>query len=212
MDKKDLKDKKTFLQSLRSYFLAGLVVSAPIGITVLLIAWVVKLFDDLFTPFIPEKYRLEQYIGYDIPGVGMLFGVFIILVIGFLTANFFGKYMFNFWNNLIMRMPVFGTVYKMVQKVIELFVQNKGSAFSKAVLVEYPRKGIWAIGFLTNEVYGEVKNNVEEDSIVVFIPTTPNPTSGFMLFVPRNEAKVLDMSVEEALQFVVSAGITQDIE
>jgi len=192
---------------LRNYFLAGILVTAPIGITFYL-AWIfIDFVDGQVTPLLPAKYNPETYLTYGLPGLGLLIVIVVLILIGALTAGFVGHSFTRASERVLARMPVIRSVYGAVKQVLETVLAQQSKAFREAVLVEYPRRGIWAIAFITGRTEGEVQNITKEEVINIFLPTTPNPTSGFLLFVPKKELVPLSMTVEEAIKMVISGGI-----
>lgn len=191
----------------RAYLLAGIVITAPISITFYL-AWLFVAFvDSRVTPLIPAAYNPTTYLPFGLPGLGLVIVIVALTLIGAMSAGFFGRMLMRFYERLLSRMPVLRSIYSATKQIIETVVAHQSTAFREAVLVEYPRRGIWCIGFLTGVTRGEVQTLTEHEVLNVFLPTTPNPTSGFLLFVPRRDLVVLDMSVEEALKMVISGGI-----
>ncbi len=201
------------LGRLRAYFFAGILVTAPIAVTVALAWWFIGFVDSKVVPLIPAQWNpntyLMQYFGIEIalPGIGLVILVVGITLIGALTAGFLGRFVVRTGENIVARMPVLRSIYGASKQIIETVLRDQATAFRQAVLVEYPRRGIWAIGFITGKTEGEVQNLTAEEVVNVFLPTTPNPTSGFLLFVPRKDLVLLDMGVEEAVKMVISAGI-----
>ena len=206
----------TFGARVRNYFLTGLVIAAPIGITLYItwafIGWV----DSTVKPYIPHIYNPDNYLPFSVPGVGLVFSFLILTILGFLTANFVGRSLLTFGEVLVGRMPLVRNLYNALKQIFETALSQKGKTFTKAVVVEYPRRGIWALAFVATETKGEVAHRIEEREnpgddhqgyMSIFLPTTPNPTSGFLLFVPRNDIIMLNMSVEDAAKLVVSAGL-----
>jgi len=192
---------------MRNYFLAGILVTAPITIT-LYAAWLfVSFVDDLVTSLIPARYSPSTYLPFDIPGLGLVILVMTMILVGWLAAGFLGRMFLRTGEKLVDRMPVIRSIYGAIKQIFETVIKGQSSAFREAVLVEYPRRGVWAIAFLTGRTQGEVQNMTEEEVINVFLPTTPNPTSGFLLFVPKKDLAPLSMSVEEAIKMVISGGI-----
>ena len=192
---------------LRTYFLTGIIIAAPLGITIF-IAWeFIGLIDGWVTPIIPAAYNPETYLPFDLPGLGLLISFIILTLIGALTASFAGRILVRFGERLVARMPVIRAVYGALKKIFETVLAQSSKSFREVVLVEYPRRGIWAIAFVTGHTEGEVQHLVEDDLINVFLPTTPNPTSGFLLFLPARDVIILDMEVEEAAKLVISAGL-----
>lgn len=202
-----------FFARLRAYFLAGVLVTAPIAITVALASWLIDFVDSRVVPLIPARYNpdfyLKEYLGFEIglPGLGLFVLFIVITLIGALTAGFVGRLVLRTGEGLLNRMPVVRSIYGASKQILETVLQQQSKAFRQAVLVEYPRRGIWAVGFITGTTEGEVQNLIADQLINIFLPTTPNPTSGFLLFVPREDLIMLDMSVEEAIKMVISAGI-----
>jgi uncharacterized membrane protein len=197
---------------LRNYFLAGVLVTAPIGITVYL-AWVfITFIDSRVTPLLPAPYRPETYLPIEIPGLGLTGLGLIILVVGLiligaLTAGLFGRLILRAGEGILARVPVIRSVYGAAKQITETVLASQSTAFRQVVLFEYPRRGLWALGFITGSTKGEVQNLTADEVANVFLPTTPNPTSGFLLFVPRKDLVVLTMTVEEGIKMVVSGGI-----
>lgn len=197
----------TVMGRIRAYFLTGLLVTAPLSITIL-VAWVfVDFVDQKVTPLIPKTYNPETYLPFSIPGMGLLIVLVSLTVVGMLTAGFVGKLLVRISESIMARMPVISGIYSATKQIFETVLAQKSQAFREAVLIEYPRRGIWAIGFITGTTKGEVQNLTEEQCVNIFLPTTPNPTSGFLLFVPKGELIPLNMTVEQAVKMVISGGI-----
>ena len=199
--------KVGLLARLRTYFLTGIVITAPIGITVYLTYVFVDFVDANVTPLIPARYNPETYLPFSVPGLGLFIAVLVLILIGFFTANFLGRSFLHFGERIVNRMPVVRTIYTALKQIMETVLAQSSTSFRDVVLVEYPRRGIWAVAFVTSEAKGEVAKEHDETMISVFLPTTPNPTSGFLLFVPKSDLKFLDMSVEEGVKLVISAGM-----
>jgi len=196
-----------FFARVRAYFFAGILVTAPITFTFYLAWLLVNFVDNKVRPLIPVKYNPESYLPFALPGLG-LFVLFVSLtLIGALTAGFLGRFFIKLSERLLNRMPVIRSIYNATKQILETVLANQSNAFREAVLVEYPRRGMWAVAFITGRTEGEIQNLTEEECINVFVPTTPNPTSGFLLFVPKADLVHLDMSVEEAIKLVISGGI-----
>ena len=196
-----------FRRHIRSYFMAGVLVTAPIGITFyiswLLIRWV----DAQVTPLLPPAYNPENYLPFAIPGLGLVIVFIVLTFIGWSTAGLLGRLWTRVSEHFLRRMPVIRSVYAAVKQIIETILKQQSNAFREVVLFEYPRRGSWAIGFITGQTQGEVQNLTTDDVVNVFLPTTPNPTSGYLLFIPKKELVILDMTVEEGIKMVVSGGI-----
>lgn len=197
----------SFGQRMRAYFFAGILVIAPIFITFYL-AWLfIGFVDSKVTPLLPAKYNPETYLPFALPGLGLVMLVLFLILLGALAAGFMGKVWTRFSERMLARMPVIRNVYSALKQILETVLADQSKAFREAVLIEYPRRGIWAIGFITGRTEAEVQNVTEEECINIFLPTTPNPTSGFLLFVPKKDLIPLSMSVEEAIKMVISGGI-----
>ena len=194
-------------QRMRAYFITGILVVAPVSIT-LYLAWIfIGFVDNRITPLIPVQYNPETYLPFALPGLGLLILVVTLILVGAATAGFFGRLWARVSEQILGRMPVIRNIYGAVKQILETVLAQQSKAFREAVLVEYPRRGIWAIAFITGRTEGEVQNITEEECINIFLPTTPNPTSGFLLFVPKKDLVHLDMNVEEAIKMVISGGI-----
>mgnify|MGYP002725630432 CR=1 FL=1 len=203
----DVKHVLSFGQRMRAYFFAGILVIAPISIT-LYLAWLfIGFVDSKVTPLIPVNYNPETYLPFALPGLGLVILVLVLTLTGALTAGFMGRLWTRFSERMLARMPVIRNIYSAVKQILETVLADHSKAFREAVLVEYPRRGIWAIAFITGRTEGEVQNVTEEECINIFLPTTPNPTSGFLLFVPKKDLVHLSMTVEEAIKMVISGGI-----
>lgn len=197
---------------MRAYFLTGVLVSAPLAITFGLAWWFIEFVDSKVIPLIPAHYNPENYlpVGYEdygIPGLGLLVVLVFITIVGWFTTNFAGRALIKLYERILGRIPAVRSIYSAVKQILETVLANQSNAFRQAVLLEYPRRGMWAIGFITGETKGEVQHLTEDTVINIFLPTTPNPTSGFLLFVPRRDIVILDMTVEEAIKMVMSGGI-----
>jgi uncharacterized membrane protein len=195
------------LSRLRNYFLTGLVVAAPVTITVMLIMWFVDFVDAWFTPMIPPQYRPEQYLDVTIPGVGVVLAVVLLTLLGALTANLFGRTLVSYGERLVGRMPLVRNIYGALKQIFETVLSQSQNSFREVALIEYPRRGVYSIAFVTTAAKGEIQARADEEMVSVFLPTTPNPTSGFLLFVPRKDVIALKMSVEDAAKMVISAGL-----
>ncbi|MTH96819.1 DUF502 domain-containing protein [Roseibium sp. RKSG952] len=194
---------------IRNYFLTGLVIAGPIGITLWLTWTFIQWVDGWVKPLVPRVYNPDTYLPFAVPGFGLIVAVFIITVVGFLAANFAGRSLISFGESLVGRMPLVRNLYSGLKQIFETILDERGNTFSKAALVEYPRKGLWAIAFISTNTKGEVAKRLDDtaETVSVFLPTTPNPTSGFLLFVPRTDVIELSMSVEDAAKLVISAGL-----
>ena len=195
------KKKISLLSRLRNYFLAGIVVLVPIGFTLYLTIFLIKISSKL----LPNEINPNNYLPFSIPGLEILLSVFIIIIVGGISLSFFGKRIVSLINDIFKKIPILRTIYSAIGQMTQSFTSSAKDKKS-VVLVEYPKKGSWAVGFATKENDGEISKKVNKQMINVFVPTTPNPTSGFLLMYPKDEVIYLDMSFEEASKFIVSAG------
>ena len=197
------KPKKSILARIRNNFIAGIVVLIPIGIILYLTLAIVK----VSSKILPKEINPNNYLPYNIPGIEIVIALLLITLIGWLSLSFIGKKLLNIFDNILNKIPILRTIYSAFAQMLETFTSNKVSK-KNVVLVEYPRKGTWAVGFATNENTGEIKNKIGQEVINVFVPTTPNPTSGFLLMFPKEDVIYLDLTFEQASKFIVSAGST----
>ena len=198
-----LKEKKrSIFAKIRNYFITGIVVLIPIGITVYFIIFLVSISSNI----LPKEINPNHYLPYNIPGVEIVTAVILITIIGWLSLSFLGKRFLNLFNNILKKIPILKTIYSAISQMTETFTKNKNSDSKNVVLVEYPRKGSWAVGFATRKNSGEISEKTKKKLVNVFIPTTPNPTSGFLLMFPEEDLIYLDLTFEEASRFIVSAG------
>ena len=193
--------KRSIFARIRNYFIAGVVVLIPIGITIYLTIFLVS----ITSKILPKEINPNNYLPYDIPGVEIVTSLALITVIGWLSLSFLGKKLLNLFNNILKRIPILRTIYSAIGQMTETFT-NTDKGRKNVVLVEYPRKGSWAVGFATKENSGDISKKTNRKLINVFIPTTPNPTSGFLLMFPKEDVIYLDITFEEASKFIVSAG------
>ena len=198
------KTKRSLFSSIRNNFIAGIVVLIPIGITLYLTLFIIK----ISSKILPKEINPNYYLPYNIPGLEIFISVLIITFIGWISLSFIGRKLFDYFETILNKIPILRTIYSAVGQLTETFAKSKSDKKS-VVLVEYPRKGTWAVGFATKENKGEIRNKVGEDLINVFVPTTPNPTSGFLLMFQKKEVIFLDITFEQASKFIVSAGSTE---
>lgn len=191
---------------MRRYLVAGLLIWLPIGATVLVFKFLLDLMDKLLF-WIPDKYQPDALLGFPVPGLGAILGVVVLLVTGILAANLLGRRLVSFYESLLARIPLVRTVYSSIKHFAEVVLSESATSFRKVLLIEYPREGLYSLAFQTSDNADEVQAKTGESIVTVFLPTTPNPTSGFMLFVPRSRVTELDMTVEEALKLIVSLGV-----
>ena len=202
MEKKKI--KKPLYIRLRNNFFAGAVVLIPLGITLYLSLFFIK----FSTKIIPDKLNPNNYLPIDIPGIEILIAFFFITFIGWISLSFLGKKIIELINNLLKKIPILRTIYSAIVQMTETFTKSDNGQ-KNVVLIEYPRKGIWALGFATKDNTGIIKNKLNQEIVNVFVPTTPNPTSGFLLMIPKKDLIYLDISFEQASKFIVSAGTTE---
>ena len=193
--------RKSIFARLRNYFFAGAVVLIPIGITIYLTLFIVKISSSI----LPKGINPNHYLINDIPGIEILITIVFITVVGWLSLSFLGKKLLEILNNILKKIPILRTIYSAIGQMTETFTKT-GSNKKSVVIIEYPRKGIWAVAFATKDNTGEIKTKVGEELVNVFVPTTPNPTSDFLLMIPKKDLIYLDMSFEQASKFIVSAG------
>ena len=193
--------KRSILAKIRNYFIAGVVVLIPIGITIYLTLFLVS----ITSKILPKEINPNHYLPYNVPGVEILMSVILITLIGFLSLSFIGRKLLDVFDNILKKIPILRTIYSAIVQMTETFTKSDNNK-KNVVLVEYPRKGSWAVGFATRENTGEISNKTQRKLINVFVPTTPNPTSGFLLMFPKEDVIYLDLTFEEASKFIVSAG------
>tara|TARA_B100001113_G_C20953283_1_gene554095 strand:- start:169 stop:789 length:621 start_codon:yes stop_codon:yes gene_type:complete len=194
------------MKKLRTIIVAGLLVWIPIGLTI----FVIKLLIDLLTQIyllIPPALRPDNLLGVEIPGIGIIIAIIMVLLTGLIAANYFGNRIIKAWDAFLDRIPLIRSIYSPLKKFSELVLSDQTQNFSKVLLIEYPRKGVYSLCFQTSKELGEVQDQSGEELVCVYIPTTPNPTSGYIVLVPQNEVKELEMSVEDALKMIISLGV-----
>jgi len=192
--------------TLRRYLVAGLLVWVPAGITILIIKFLVDLMDQTLL-LLPPAWRPEQLVGFRIPGLGLVLTIVIVLATGIVVTNFLGQRLLHLGERIVARVPLVRSVYGAAKQVMHTLFSKGGKSFRKVVLVEYPRHGIWSLGFLTGDGTPEISRHSGRPMVNVFIPTTPNPTSGFLLVVPREDARELNMTVDDGLKMIISLGV-----
>ena len=193
--------KRSILARIRNYFIAGIVVLIPIGITTYLTILIIS----ASSKILPNEINPNHYLPYSVPGLEIIISILLITLAGWLSLSFLGKRLLNLFNYVLQKIPILRTIYSAIGQMTETFTKNDNKN-KNVVLVEYPRKGCWAVGFATRENFGEMAKKTNQKLINVFVPTTPNPTSGFLLMFPKDEVIYLDISFEEASKFIVSAG------
>lgn len=194
------------MKRLRRYLVAGILVWLPLAVTIIVIRFLLELMDKNLR-FVPKQYLPETWLGFPIPGLGLVLTILVLLLTGVLVANIVGRSAVKLWESLLVRIPIVRTVYSGVKKFSEVVFSDSGQSFKKVLLIEYPRKGLYSLAFQTASQLQEVQAKTAEDVICVFLPTTPNPTSGFIFLVPRKDAIELDMSVDDAVKMIMSLGV-----
>ena len=191
---------------MKKYFVTGLLIWIPLVITLMVLAWIVNTLDQILL-IAPAAVRPDALLGFHLPGIGVLVTLLLILLTGLAAANFVGQRLVGFWESLLSRIPVVKSIYYSVKQVSDTLLSSNGQAFRKALLIQYPHQGIWTIAFQTGKPGGDAARHLGDDFVSVYVPTTPNPTSGFFLMLPRKDAIELDMSVDEALKYIISMGV-----
>lgn len=198
------------MHKLRTYFLTGFIITAPLVITVYLIWTLIEWVDSWVIPYIPQVYNPDNYLPFHVPGFGLMAAIFLITIVGFLTANIVGRSIVSWGESLLGRMPLVRNIYNGLKQIFETVLSDQTGSFQEVGLIEYPRKGLWAIVFIATDTKGEVDRTLQAmdtPTVSVFLPTTPNPTSGFLLFVPKRDIIRLKMGVEDGAKLVISAGL-----
>lgn len=206
------RERTVFLKlgaKLRAYLFTGILVTAPVAITFYMaykfIVWV----DRLVNQALPPQFRFDSVLPFTIPGIGLVVLLVALTLVGMFAAGFMGKFFLSLGEWIVYKMPLVSSVYSVLKQVFETFFSNKAQAFSKVVMLEYPRKGIWILGFVSSNTKGEAREHFDQEMVNIFIPTTPNPTSGFLIFVPKKDIIELDMKVEDGIKFVISGGLVE---
>ena len=193
---------------LTNYFLTGIVVAAPVGITIYLTWTFVHWVDSRVKPLIPRVYNPDNYLPFSVPGVGLLFAILMLTLLGFLTANLVGRTVVAYGESLLDRVPLVRNLYRGLRQLFQTALSKTSRSFQKVALIEYPTKGVWRVGFVATRAKGEIEERLpDERPMAIFVPNTPNVTAGFLVFVPRKDVIVLDMTVEEAAKMIISAGL-----
>lgn len=198
---------RLFRFRLKNYFLTGLLVVVPLGLTYLVVRWIVTLMDRMLGNLLPAAWHPDQLLGVPLPGLGLIATLLLILLIGLLTANIFGRKLVNFYERMVNKIPLVKGIYGLFKQVADTMLNRERGAFRKVVLLEYPRLGIWSVAFVTGISTGEVQEITDQKLVNLFVPTTPNPTSGFYLLVPEKDLIELTMTVEEAFKLIISGGM-----
>ena len=194
------------MKRLRRYLVAGLLIWAPLAVTYFLLRFAVNLMDKTLA-VLPQQYQPEELLGLHIPGLGVILTFVVLFLTGMLAANFVGRYVVGGWESLLDRIPVVRTIYGGAKNFAEIVFSESNDSFKKVLLIEYPRKGIYSLAFQTSSELGEVQARTGQDVVCCFVPTTPNPTSGFVIMLPKKDVRVLDMEIDEALKMIISLGV-----
>lgn len=195
-------------KSFRSYLLAGLVVWLPILVTIGVLRFIIDLLDNTLA-LVPKAYQPEQLLGVHLPGLGVILSLLLLLITGIVATNFLGQRLVSWGESILSRIPLVRSIYNVVKQVMNTVLSSNGDAFRKVLLIEYPRKGLWTLAFQTGSATLEINTQTQDEMISLFVPTTPNPTSGFLMMIAKKEAIELNMSVDEALKFIISLGVMQ---
>ncbi len=204
------REKAIFMKlgsKIKAYFFTGILVTAPVAMTFYLAYKLITWIDVSVNRLIPPEFRPDNYLPYSIPGLGVVLLILALILIGMFAAGFLGRFFLRLGEWIVYKVPLISSIYSLLKQVFQTFLSNKNDAFTKVVLLEYPRKGIWILGFVSSDTQGEVKDKLGRELLNVFIPTTPNPTSGFLIFVPKEDTINVNMSVEEGIKFVISGGL-----
>ena len=206
------REKAVFMKlgaKIRAYFFTGILVTAPVAITLYMAYKFIIWIDRLVNQILPPQYKFDAILPFTIPGLGLVILVLALILVGMFAAGFLGKFFLRLGEWIVYKVPLISSIYSVLKQIFETFFSTKTQAFSKVVMLEYPRKGIWILGFVSSELKGEVKDKFDQEMLNIFIPTTPNPTSGFLIFVPKKDTIELDMKVEDGIKFVISGGLVE---
>ena len=204
--------KFSLIRWIRNRFFTGVIIALPIVATAMLISWIVQKVDNNVLGLIPAQWNPKTYIGFDIPGLGLFFAIIILFLLGVVASNFIGNSVIKAGERLLARVPVVSPVYNALKQIVTTVAKQKDRAFRDVCLLEYPRPGLWAIGFVTADLKGAPSDVLPDGYVCVFVPTTPNPTSGFLLFAKEDEIKILDMTPEEGAKMIISGGMVSSNE
>ena len=205
---KENKHEDSFGRRLKNYFFTGVIVAAPVAITIYMSYHLVIWINEVTKRLIPQQWRIGDFVPYAVPGLGLLLLLLVLFFIGMLTTGYVGKFFVRLWEKISRKMPIISSIYSLLKQIFETFLSQKSRSFNEVVMVEYPRKGLWSIAFVSNnDTGGEIAEKSGQKMLSIFVPTTPNPTSGFLIFVPENDVIKLNMSVEDGIKYVISCGI-----
>lgn len=197
-----------FLARLRGYFLTGLIIVGPVAITIYVVWWFINLVDGWVKPLIPDAYLPDNFLPFNVPGVGLIVGIFALMVIGALAANLFGRTIVSYGEMMLDRMPVVRGVYRLLKQIFTTVFSKTGTSFKRAGLIEFPRRGLYAVVFVSGDPPAEIQGKLGNGELMtVFMPNAPNPTTGFVLFMPAKDVILLDMKIDDAVKLVISAGL-----
>jgi len=202
-----MKQKFSFLKWARNRFFTGVIVAIPIVATWLVVSWVVQKIDNNVFKLLPTRLNPETYLGFAIPGLGLIVSFILLFLLGIIASNFIGRSLIKSGESLLDRVPVVSPVYKSLKQIVQTVAAQKDRAFRDVCLIEYPKEGVWALGFVTADLGGKPGEELGEDMVCVFVPTTPNPTSGFLLFLHKDKVRILDMTPEEGAKMIISGGM-----
>lgn len=208
------KTGNSLYDKLKNYLITGIIVAAPIAITLYMSYHLVMWINEVTRRLIPQQWKIGNFVPYAVPGLGLVLLIVVLFFIGMLTTGFVGKFFVRLGERVIHKMPIISSIYSLMKQIFETFLSQKNRSFSEVVLVQYPRNGLWTIAFVSKEnTGGEVEKKLKENVLSIFVPTTPNPTSGFLIFVSKNDVIRLNMSVEDGIKYVISCGIvTPDVQ
>lgn len=207
MNKANIDENKSIFRSIRNGIITGVIVVLPVAATITFISWVVTGVDGFVLKYLPPVWNPKNYIGFAIPGIGLLIGLIGLWLLGTLASNFIGRSVIGYGERIVARLPVVSNIYGALKQIVNVVAEQKDTAFQEVCLLEYPRPGLWAVGFITSDLKGAPKEHLEDGHVCVFVPTTPNPTSGFLLFSQRSDLKILDMTPEEGVKLIISGGM-----
>ena len=212
-NKKNIKKTSNVGNKIKSYFFTGIIVAAPVTLTIYMSYHLLIWINNATNRLIPQQWRIGDFVPYAVPGLGLLLLIFAMILVGMLTTGYIGRFFVGLWESIIRKMPVVSSIYSLMKQIFETFLSQKKRSFREVVLVEYPRKGLWTIAFVSkDETGGEIDEKTGNKTLSIYVPTTPNPTSGFLIFVPQKDVIKLDMSVEEGIKYVISCGIVTPTE
>ena len=200
-------EKKSLFRSIRNGIITGVIVVLPVAATITFISWIVTGVDGFVLRYLPPVWNPKNYIGFAIPGIGLLIGLVGLWLLGTLASNFIGRSVIGYGEKIVSRVPLVSNIYGALKQIVNVVAAQKDTAFKEVCLIEYPRLGLWAVGFITSDLKGAPRAHLDDGHVCVFVPTTPNPTSGFLLFSQKSDLKILDMTPEEGVKLIISGGM-----